>query len=142
MNRKKITKVERQQVYQKYGGHCAYCGKEIEIKDMQVDHMIPLRLGGADEMSNYMPACRQCNHYKRGNSLEGFRKMIEQIPAKLERDSYIYRVGINYGNVIPHEMPIVFYFERRWAKMTERQRELIEGMNEFCTEKCLLDADV
>ena len=32
--------------------------------------------------------------------------------------------------------------ERRWAKMTERQRELIEGMNEFCTEKCVLDADV
>lgn len=113
MNRHKITKVERQQVHEKYGGHCAYCGKEIEIKDMQVDHMIPLRLGGADEMSNYMPACRQCNHYKRGNSLEGFRKMIEQIPTKLERDSYIYRVGINYGNVIPHEMPIVFYFERR-----------------------------
>ena len=26
--------------------------------------------------------------------------------------------------------------------MTERQRELIEGMNEFCTRKCLLDADV
>ena len=37
--------------------------------------------------------------------------MIELIPEKLERDSYIYRVGINYGNVIPHEMPIVFYFE-------------------------------
>ena len=27
-------------------------------------------------------------------------------------------------------------------KMTEKQRELIEGMNEFCTEKCPLDADV
>ena len=52
MNRHKITKVERQQAYEKYGGHCAYCGKEIEIKDMQVDHMIPLRLGGDDEMSN------------------------------------------------------------------------------------------
>ena len=26
--------------------------------------------------------------------------------------------------------------------MTERQRELIEGMSEFCAEKCLLDADV
>ena len=26
--------------------------------------------------------------------------------------------------------------------MTERQRELIEGMNECCAEKCLLDADV
>ena len=26
--------------------------------------------------------------------------------------------------------------------MTEKQREFIEGMNEFCTKKCLLDADV
>lgn len=26
--------------------------------------------------------------------------------------------------------------------MTEKQRELIEGMNEFCTAKCLLNADV
>ena len=26
--------------------------------------------------------------------------------------------------------------------MTERQRELIEGMNEFRTKKCLLNADV
>lgn len=26
--------------------------------------------------------------------------------------------------------------------MTEKQRELIEGMNEFCAEKCLLNADV
>ena len=26
--------------------------------------------------------------------------------------------------------------------MTERQRELIESMNEFCTAKCLLNADV
>ena len=26
--------------------------------------------------------------------------------------------------------------------MTERQRELIESMNEFCTEQCFLNADV
>ena len=26
--------------------------------------------------------------------------------------------------------------------MTEKQRGLIEGMNEFYTEKCVLDADV
>lgn len=111
MDRKKITKAERRQVYEKYDGHCAYCGKEIEYKDMQVDHMKPLRLGGADDMSNYMPACRSCNHYKRGNSLEGFRKLIEEIPKKLERDSYIYRVGLDYGLVEPHKMNVVFYFE-------------------------------
>lgn len=111
MERKKISKAERRQVYEKYDGHCAYCGKKIDYKDMQVDHKIPLRLGGADDMSNYMPACRSCNHYKRGNSLEGFRKLVEDIPKKLERDSYIYRVGLDYGLVEPHKMNVVFYFE-------------------------------
>lgn len=111
MDRKKITKAERRQVYEKYDGHCAYCGKKIEYKDMQVDHMKPLRLGGADDMSNYMPACRSCNHYKRGNSLEGFRKLVEEIPNKLERDSYIYRVGLDYGLVEPYRENVLFYFE-------------------------------
>lgn len=29
MNRKRI----RELVYQKYGGHCAYCGKKIDIRE-------------------------------------------------------------------------------------------------------------
>ena len=32
-----IPKKIRQQVYDKCGGHCAYCGKEITYKDMQVE---------------------------------------------------------------------------------------------------------
>lgn len=39
--RKRLTPKEREFVYQKYGGHCAYCGCKIEKKDMQVDHSIP-----------------------------------------------------------------------------------------------------
>ena len=40
--RKPIPKSVRKQVYAKYNGHCAYCGCELEYKDMQVDHVIPL----------------------------------------------------------------------------------------------------
>ena len=40
-----INKKTRELVYKKYDGHCAYCGKEIEIKDMQVDHMYPKAYG-------------------------------------------------------------------------------------------------
>ncbi|MCI5852291.1 MAG: HNH endonuclease [Clostridiales bacterium] len=53
MIRRTIPKHIRQQVYEKYGGHCAYCGKALEYKEMQVDHLIPLRSGGADNMENY-----------------------------------------------------------------------------------------
>lgn len=40
--RKPIPKKLRKQVYAKCNGHCAYCGCELEYKDMQVDHVIPL----------------------------------------------------------------------------------------------------
>ena len=49
--RKKFTKSERQQIYDMFNGHCAYCGCEITLKQMQADHIEPLELGGADEIS-------------------------------------------------------------------------------------------
>lgn len=115
MTRKSFTKAERMQIHQKFNGHCAYCGKSIEYKDMQVDHLVPLEgwnEQGTDDFENLMPACRRCNHYKRANSLEGWRKMIETIPAKLERDSYIYRVGLDYGLIEPKPHKVQFYFEQ------------------------------
>lgn len=83
-----ISKSKREAVYRKYDGHCAYCGREIAYKDMQVDHFYPLRAwgiedAGTDDFDNLMPACRMCNHYKRANSLETFRRYIEEIPHKL-----------------------------------------------------------
>jgi hypothetical protein len=116
---KTISKKTRVAVYEKYDGHCAYCGKEIEYKDMQLDHMIPkqrerFKKYTEEEIEcfeNYMPSCRRCNHYKRAHSLETFRQMIEEIPKKLFRDNYIYKVGLDYGLVSAHEQKVTFYFE-------------------------------
>lgn len=120
MKRKAIPKKVREAVYNKYDGHCAYCGKKIEYKEMQVDHLIPVqreRFGRYTEeeiecFENYMPVCRRDNHYKRAHSLEVFRKYIEEIPKKLYRDNYIYKVGLDYGLIEPHERKIKFYFEQ------------------------------
>lgn len=106
----KIRKI----VYEKYDGRCAYCGREIAYKDMQVDHFIPQRgwnESGSNDITNLMPSCRMCNHYKRANSLETFRSYIEEIPRKLS-DNYIYKIGVAYGNVIENKKPVVFYFEQ------------------------------
>ena len=70
---------------------------------------------GTDDISNLMPSCRMCNHYKRANSLETFRRYIAEIPRKL-RENYIYKIGVVYGNVIENEKPIEFYFERMEAR--------------------------
>lgn len=113
-----INKQTRQEVYSKYGGRCAYCGREIAYKDMQVDHFIAKRgriENGSDDVSNLMPSCRMCNHYKRAHSLETFRQYIADIPRKLT-ENYIYKVGVAYGNVVETPKPIVFYFERKEDK--------------------------
>lgn len=44
-----INKRIRELVYKKYNGHCAYCGKKISMKDMQVDHLVPILRGISDE---------------------------------------------------------------------------------------------
>ena len=106
-----FNKAIREKVYQKYGGHCAYCGREIKYSEMQVDHFTPQRNDGNDDISNLMPSCRMCNHYKRAHDLETFRQYIEEIPRKLRND-YIYRIGVVYGNVVEDQKPITFYFEQ------------------------------
>jgi hypothetical protein len=106
-----INKDTRRTVYQKYGGRCAYCGREIEYQAMQIDHFIPQRAGGADEIENLMPACRMCNHYKRAHSLETFREYIQEIPRKVSAN-YIYKIGVAYGLVVERRRkPLRFYFE-------------------------------
>lgn len=61
VKRRRLTKAQRLQVYEKYGGKCAYCGNHITLDEMQVDHVKPLALGGADDISNFASACRMCN---------------------------------------------------------------------------------
>lgn len=111
--RRRLSKAERQQVYEKMSGHCAYCGCELNYEDMQVDHIIPLYgHNGTDELENMYPACRRCNHYKHSLLMEDFREMIERMPQTLARDSVTYKNAVRYGIVIPNPRPIVFCFEK------------------------------
>ena len=109
-----MNKKLREAVYNKYNGHCAYCGRLIDYKDMQVDHFIPKRNGEketVDDFENLMPACRACNHYKRAHDLETFRKYIEKIPDKLN-DNYIYKIGVLFGLIEEKRQSVKFYFEK------------------------------
>lgn len=115
IKRKQLSKQERLQVYEKCNGHCAYCGCELPLKDMQVDHIIPLALINDDKSEtflNYLPACRSCNHYKSAMSLETFRRMIERMPDVLMRDSVTYKNAVRFGLVTPTPHKVEFYFEK------------------------------
>lgn len=108
--RKALSKDMRTRVYEMYGGHCAYCGREIDIKEMQVDHVQAVYLSGKDELENYRPACRQCNFYKSTMSVEGLREQLSLIPGRLEK-LLIFRLALAHGLVRLTGRPVKFYFE-------------------------------
>lgn len=64
MNRRRLSKQERQRIYAKTDGHCAYCGREITLQQMQVDHVIPMEMYDAymsigqdlNDIGNLLPA--------------------------------------------------------------------------------------
>lgn len=110
----------REKVFNKYNKKCAYCGKTIEYKDMQVDHIIPkerfdtykYKLDyGVDDFQNLNPACRSCNHYKRSYLLEEYRRLMMTIHERISTQ-YINKVAIDYGIIILKPFDGVFYFEQ------------------------------
>lgn len=111
--RKRLTKAERQAIYDKMEGHCAYCGCEISLQTMQVDHITPLRKGGADTMDNMWPACRSCNHYKHTLMVEQFRQEISKAPNRLMRYDTTYRLAVRFGLLELNRKPVTFYFEQK-----------------------------
>lgn len=104
-------KQKRVAVHEKYGGKCAYCGKIITYKDMQVDHVLPKYQDGTDDMDNLNPSCRRCNHYKRASSLEGFRDTMATLHKRIA-EPYINKVALDYGIMTIKEWDCKFYFER------------------------------
>ena len=54
--RKRLTARQRLEIFEKTGGRCAYCGIELTIDHMQVDHMVSLHNHGDDDMGNLVPS--------------------------------------------------------------------------------------
>lgn len=114
--RKKLNQKQREFIYNKTNGHCAYCGCELEYKDMQADHVEPFILGGSDELDNFLPSCRSCNHYKSTLGLEDFRIWMHTLPDRMLRDSVNFRNLHRFGIISIDRSPVKFYFERMNSK--------------------------
>ena len=60
---------------------CQYCGKSGTVKDLTIDHVIPVSRGGKNTWENVVAACGPCNS-KKGN------KLLREMGVKLKRDPF------------------------------------------------------
>ncbi len=116
----KLTKSERQIVFEKYNGKCAYCGCELK-KGWHADHIEPIVRNWKDgtcekpenhKLENFNPSCASCNIQKSSLSLEQFRNVISQFINSLNAYSNQYKIAKKYGLIKETEIEVKFYFEK------------------------------
>lgn len=68
--RKPISTRTRFEVFKRDGFVCQYCGSHPPLCILHVDHIVPVKEGGKNEMGNFATACDQCNRGKAAVPLE------------------------------------------------------------------------
>lgn len=63
-----FTQSQRAEIYRKTKGHCYLCNQFVDYNDFEVEHKIPLALGGTNNIDNVFCSCHDCNSMK--SSLE------------------------------------------------------------------------
>ncbi|MDE0241114.1 MAG: HNH endonuclease signature motif containing protein [bacterium] len=65
MIRRRMSPERRSRIIAEYGGMCGICGRTIADDDeYEIDHAIPLGLGGTDDDSNLQPVHIECHRAK------------------------------------------------------------------------------
>lgn len=112
-------KTNRQEVFEKYGGHCSYCGEKLKEFGWHVDHLKPIVRNNDgtclkpenENIENYNPSCPSCNIQKNSFTLEQFRDNIKNFVNSLNKYSTQYKIAKKYGLVQENDIEVKFYFE-------------------------------
>jgi len=116
-----LSKRIRYEILKRDNHTCRYCGASAPDATLTVDHVTPVALGGSDDPSNLVAACRDCNYGKSSTSPDAavvadvkaldmqwagaIKRAAEmQAAARRARDEYIHAFGNeweSYGRRIP-----------------------------------------
>lgn len=136
-----MKKAEREKVFNKFGGRCAYCGCDLQ-KGWHVDHFEPvvrefkydsekqkrvytgkLYRPENDCIENNMPSCASCNILKGSTTLEGFRHFIQNTINSMNKRFTQYKFAKRYGLLQETGATVVFYFEKLNSEQGVQERD-------------------
>lgn len=122
-----MKKADRQKIFDKYGGRCAFCGSPLisgwHIWDVKPIQSVVTETGTIEkvntEQENLMPACKECGSLRVKNSsgkmdINQFRREIKDMWLFCRNEamySSSVRRAIKFGLIQETQKPVIFYFE-------------------------------
>ena len=67
----------KRHLYGEQGGDCAGCATHFELRNLEVDHIVPRAKGGTDHLSNLQLLCGHCNRVKGDRGMEYLRAKLQ-----------------------------------------------------------------
>lgn len=61
-----------------YSGKCFYSGRNLELEEIHIDHILPKKEGGKDNIENYVLCCQELNLLKNDSYSIGFVKVVSE----------------------------------------------------------------
>jgi 5-methylcytosine-specific restriction endonuclease McrA len=66
--KRNLVKFSRLNIFIRDKFTCQYCGEKFKIRELTIDHVIPLNREGLSDWENIVTACRTCNNKKGGKT--------------------------------------------------------------------------
>jgi 5-methylcytosine-specific restriction endonuclease McrA len=81
---------DEERIYALCNKSCAYCKTPAELSELEFDHFIPINSGGKTEVSNMLPACKNCNRGRGGKfDKDPYQWLVERFGQKYGSEIYV-----------------------------------------------------
>jgi len=74
----------KERLYKEQNGLCNACGTKFDIRNLEIDHIVPKSKGGGDYYENYQLLCGSCNRIKGDRPMEYLRLKIKTREEMME----------------------------------------------------------
>ena len=108
----KLSSEQRKTVYDRYDGHCAYCGREISLSQMEISAISRKQYSQKKDLNLILPSCRICNRGRKIKSIPQYKLEIRTSHEILMRYQSIYCLALRFNKVQWNGDDFNFYFEQ------------------------------
>lgn len=122
MDRKKIPKTVRFEVFKRDSFTCQYCGTQAPDAILEIDHITPVSSGGDNSLINLITSCRDCNRGKTNRALSDDSAVKVQ---KKQLDDLQQRKEI---------MEMMVLWKKELASVEEMEIDSVDSLIESMTE--------